>query len=138
MITIQQNITVHKFAYSELHLILDGIRSGRTLKDKIIELRALPEADYKEQKKTMPGIIFQGEFTKREKTALKKASGLLILDFDHCGKDFKNTLTELPWIYVCFISLGGDGLKALVKIPEVTSDEEYKQYFDAISDELEK
>lgn len=138
MITIQQNITIHKYQYSELHPVLERIRTGGTLAGQITELRILPPEEYREKKKTMPGIIFQGEFTKREKTALKQASGLLILDFDHCGIDFKETLKTLKWIYVVFISLGGDGLKALVKIPEVTSDEEYKGYFEAISDELEK
>lgn len=138
MITIQQNITVHKYLYSNLHSVLDKIRTGGTLAGKITELRILPEAEYKEAKKTMPGIIFQGKFTKREKSALEKSSGLLILDFDHCGIELKNTLSELSWIYVIFVSLGGDGLKALVKIPEVQTDEEYKQYFEAISDELEK
>jgi len=138
MITIQQNITLHKYLYSDLHTILDRIRTGGQLAGRITELRILPEAEYKEKKKAMPGIIFQGKFTKREKGAMEKASGLLILDFDHCGTDLKNTLSGLDWIYVVFVSLGGDGLKALVKIPEVKTDEEYKQYFEAISDELEK
>jgi hypothetical protein len=138
MITIQQNITVHKYLYSDLHSVLDKIRTGGTLTGKITELRILPEAEYKDQKKTMPGIIFQGKFTKREKGSMERASGLMVLDFDHCGTDFKKTLSELDWIYVIFVSLGGDGIKALVKIPEVKTDEEYKQYFEAVSDELEK
>lgn len=138
MITTQENITIHKYLYSNLHTILDKIRGGGTLASRITELRILPADEYREAKKTMPGIIFQGEFTKREKGAMKQASGLLILDFDHCGTDFKETLKALPWVYVVFISLGGDGLKALVKIPEVKNDEEYKQYFEAVSDELEK
>lgn len=138
MITIQENITVHKYLYSNLHTILDKIRSGGQLAGRITELRILPQDEYREAKKTMPGIIFQGEFTKREKGAMKQASGLLILDFDHCGTEFKETLKTLPWIYVIFVSLGGDGLKALVKIPEVKTDEEYKAYFEAVSDELEK
>jgi hypothetical protein len=138
MITIQQNITVHKYLYSDLHKILERIKTGGQLTDKITALRRMPEAEYKEAKKTMPGIIFQGKFTKREKGSLERASGLMILDFDHCGTELKKTLSELNWIYVVFISLGGDGIKALVKIPEVKTDEEYKQYFEAVSDELEK
>ena len=122
MITIQENILIHKFIYSDLHRVLDKIRTGGTLAGRITELRILPEAEYKEQKKTLPGIIFQGEFTERKKEALRKASGLLILDFDHCGIELKNTLSGLDWIYVVFVSLGGDGLKALVKIPEVKTD----------------
>jgi len=105
MITIQQNITVHKYTYSELHPVLDRIRTGGTLAGQITELRILPAEEYREKKKAMPGIIFQGEFSKREKGALKQASGLLILDFDHCGTDFKETLKALKWIYVVFISL---------------------------------
>jgi hypothetical protein len=138
MITIQPNITVHKYLYSDLHSVLDKIRTGGNLAGKIAELRILPESEYKEIKKTLPGIIFQGKFTKREKGAMEQASGLLILDFDHCGIELKSKLSELNWIYVAFISLGGDGMKALVKIPEVKNDEEYKQYFEAVSDELEK
>lgn len=138
MITIQQNITVHEYKYSNLHQVLDKIRTGGTLVEKIKELRGMTSAGYREAKKTMPGIIFQGKFTKRDRNSLEKASGLLILDFDHCGVEMKEQLKALNWIYVVFISLGGDGLKALVKIPEVKSDEEYKQYFEAVSDELEK
>lgn len=138
MITIQANITVHKYLYSTLHPVLEKIRTGGTLAERIKELRILPPDEYKEAKKTMPGIIFQGKFKKREKNSLEKSSGLMILDFDHCGADFKTTLAALDWIYVIFKSLGGDGMKALVKIPEVKNDLEYKQYFDAVSEELEK
>ncbi len=138
MITIQPNITIHKYLYNDLHTVLERISTGGTLAGRISELRVLPEAEYKEAKKEMPGIIFQGKFSKREKSSMQKASGLLILDFDHCGTELKKTLSGLDWIYVVFVSLGGDGLKALVKIPEVKDDQEYKQYFEAIADELEK
>ena len=138
MITIQPNVSVHKYVNTELTVILDRIKTGGSIKAKIENCRKIidDQEKYRDEKKKIPAIIFQGQFSKREKESLIQASGLMILDFDHTGPEFKETLKSIPFIYIAFISLGGDGVKALVKIPVVKSDEEYKKHFFAIEKEL--
>lgn len=118
--------------YSEVESVLKAIREGGTLKQLIEELRQLAMIDpvkFKEEKKKLPGICFGGVFTARKNSALTEASGLMILDFDHVEIDFEEKLKADPFIWAFWLSPSGAGYKALVRIPIVKNDEEYKQYF---------
>ena len=139
MITIQANIKSEGVSYCDLSVIIEKIRTGGSKLALVKELRELRQADvekYKARKSEMPAVIFQGKFSRRANESLVEASGLMILDFDHTGIELKERLKTIPFIYVSFVSLGGDGVKALVKIPVVQSDAEYKEYWFAVDKAL--
>ena len=139
MITIQANVKSGSVSYTDLSVIIEKIKTGGSKLDLIKELRGLRESDvekYKIRKSEMPVVIFQGKFSKRDNESLLEASGLMVLDFDHTGVEFKERLKSIPFIYMAFVSLGGDGVKALVKIPVVKSDAEYKEYWYAVDKAL--
>ncbi|MDD5353429.1 MAG: BT4734/BF3469 family protein [Candidatus Omnitrophica bacterium] len=138
MITVQKNVKDKVCSYAELNSVIEKIKTGGNLKQKILELRSLSDVEYKKRKDEMAVIVFQGKFSERNKSSLIESSGLMILDFDSTEPDFKKQLKKLPYVYIAFDSLSGRGVKALVKIPNVKSDEEYKQYWVALSKEVEK
>lgn len=71
----------------------------------------------KEAKKKLPVILWAGKFETRRDDAIDEHSGLIVLDFDHIDVvDSKNVLSTDPYIFACWISPSGEGLKALVRI----------------------
>jgi hypothetical protein len=99
---------------------IDKIRNSQITKEEKSEL-----------KKTLPIICFGGRFTERKKDGLAKSSGLLTLDFDEGDlKGVREKLEKWNCTYACFSSpSGGDRFKALIAIPYVINDEEYKDFF---------
>jgi hypothetical protein len=88
----------------------------------------------------LPIVTFGGTFTNRANSALKKASGLAILDFDHVP-ELKKLIAEInndEFTFASFVSPSGDGLKVLVKIPPVSSDEVYKEYYHELQKHYDK
>lgn len=110
---------------------LDRIQSGKS--QKTIELlRTIEDKKGKDKiKGTLPGVTFCGTFTSRKKENLKQGSGLAILDFDKLDSatEFKNELKSNDFIMSAWISPSGNGVKALVKIPVIQNDAEYKNIF---------
>ena len=71
----------------------------------------------KEAKKKLPVILWAGEFESRRDDAIKNHSGLIVLDFDHIDVEgSKNVLSTDKFVFSCWISPSGEGLKALVRI----------------------
>lgn len=96
------------------------------------QIQAIRNAGPTEQdllKKQLPALTFGGSFTKRSITGLVAASGLLTLDFDVEGYILPETL--VPYAYAYWRSPRG-GLKALIKIPVVQTDADFKEYFSAL------
>ena len=116
---------------------LDRIRNGES--KKTIEL-VRAELDSKKKAKIklqLPAVTFAGTFTTRAKDNLKKSSGLAILDFDKLKSydlvlELKNKLKEDNYIYSTWISPSGDGLKVLIRIPSIESNDEYNKYYKSI------
>lgn len=110
---------------------LDRIQNGTN--EKIItSLRAELNPDKKKIiKNSLSAVTFCGTFATRKKELLKQGSGLAILDFDKVDNVFekKEQLKANDYIQACWISPSGNGLKALVQIPIITNDEEYKYVF---------
>lgn len=106
---------------------LDRIQNGTS--KKIVEQIRLEmvKENRNKLKSQLPIVCFAGTFSKRGKDNLKRASGLLILDFDHV--DIESTSAQLRGLkecLACWISPSGDGVKALIRIQEVANDDEYK------------
>lgn len=110
---------------------LDRIQSGTH--EKIIkDLRSEVDPNKKKElKNKLPAVTFCGTFTTRKKENLKHGSGLSILDFDKVGNvvDFKNKLRSNDYVFSCWVSPSGNGVKALIKIPIIKDDSEYKLIF---------
>ena len=84
----------------------------------------------KEKKIKLPVICFSGEFSSRTDEGLFEHSEFIVLDFDHV--DVKTTKTALAtddFIYSCWVSPSGDGIKALVR---VTNPERHRDHFRAL------
>jgi len=84
----------------------------------------------KDFKKTLPVVLFSGEFNGRYDDALERHSKFIVLDFDHIDvAASKALLSTDPYVYSCWVSPSGDGLKALVKI---TNPERHRDHFRAL------
>lgn len=110
---------------------LERIKSGAS-KKQIEEYR---EKGNDKLKQSLPGYCFSGVFSTRSKIGLKQHSGLLTLDFDKFDTiqdaiDFKNSICDLEFLFSAFISPGGKGVKALIKIPPIEN--EHELYYNSI------
>ena len=84
----------------------------------------------KDFKKKLPVVLFSGEFEARNDEALTKHSQFIVLDFDHIDvASSKALLSTDPYVYSCWVSPSGDGLKALVK---VSNPERHRDHFRAL------
>jgi len=126
------NVTFFKDVFSKnephhVHIVkaLERIRSGQS-QTTINEVRS----GDKEAKKKLPVVCFSGEFSSRTDEALFEHSGFIVLDFDHIDVEkSKNVLATDSYVYSCWVSPSGDGLKALVKI---TNPERHRDHFRAL------
>lgn len=89
----------------------------------------------KNDKMLLPVVLFSGEFTSREDDAMVEHSGYIVLDFDKIDvSQSKDILATDQYVYSCWVSPSGNGLKVLVKItnPERHRDHfrSLKKYFD--------
>lgn len=125
---------------SHLHLgrVLSSIATGGTQKEVVEYIRKLPEEQYKVAKRELPVICFNGIFNSRSIGGLQEANGLMVLDFDEIDDipALREKLYSLSYVYSVFLSPSGRGLKALIRIPIVSSDEQFKRYFQSIQEEL--
>lgn len=84
----------------------------------------------KDFKKKLPVVLFSGEFESRNDEALTRHSQFIVLDFDHIDVEASKSLMATdPYVYSCWVSPSGDGLKALVK---VTNPERHRDHFRAL------
>ena len=112
--------------------ILNDIKNGK-YKEQIKNVRLLindkPKRDL--EKKKLPLVSFGGVFQTRSNSKLLQGSGFAMLDFDHVKdlETLKRDVNADSYTFSSFISPSGDGLKVLVKIPLVDSDEAYKSFY---------
>jgi len=84
---------------------------------KIRQLLAVGEIEKATaKKKELSAIMFSGTFKKRNSDSIIQHSGLMVLDFDHCGTEKKAKLAADPHSVLCFVSPSGDGLKLVIRI----------------------
>jgi len=135
-ITIFRNIkeTEQPF-YRPIDVILTRIKEGAS-KDLVKEIRKENDKTRINQlKQELPAICFSGTFNKRNDSAIMEHSGFICLDFDGYKKN-KDLLEEKERIskdkhtYSVFISPSGNGLKAIVKIPQEIDN--HKNYFNSL------
>lgn len=90
----------------------------------------------KEQKKSLPVVLFSGEFGDRKDEGIQRHSSFIVLDFDHIDVEkSKPILSTDPYVYACWVSPSGDGLKAIVRI---TNPERHRDHFRALVSYFDK
>ena len=84
----------------------------------------------KDKKLQLPVVCWSGEFTERTDDALFEHSGFIVLDFDYVDVNAtKTSLATDDFIYSCWTSPSGKGVKALVRI---TNPERHRDHFRAL------
>lgn len=127
-------VTVDKpSANIDINQLIEIIKYGY-IKDIITTLRGpIPKEEYNQIKKdSIPCVTLSGVFTHRDSTNLVSHSGLMQVDIDKV-EDYEVTFNKLckdDYIYLCFKSPGGKGIKAIVKIN--LSAETHKRQFQAL------
>lgn len=129
---------VSPFYQKDVVYFLDRIKNGKS-KKLVFDLRIEADVEKKVKlKQLLPVVTFGGEFTRRGNDYLKKSSGLMILDFDKLDDVLakKELIIKSVNVFACWISPSGNGLKALIRIPGVKDDREYKQFFKQINNKF--
>jgi hypothetical protein len=111
--------------------VLESIRSSE-YKNRIGSIRVeTDKAKRNELKSKMPYVTFCGTFTSRSNSNLKSHSGLACLDFDDVVNldDLRKVINEDSFTFASFVSPSGDGLKVLVKIPQIDNNNDYQDYY---------
>jgi len=122
--------------HRDVDLVLQRIKDGAT-KNLVKSIRlAKDKNERNELKKRLPAICFSGVFNKRSDASLVEHSGLICLDFDGYEKkkillEHKEKMTKDSYVYSCFISPSGNGLKVLVKTPADLPDN-HTSYFHSL------
>lgn len=111
---------------------LQRIKNGK-IKDTILHLRAIEsKAQYDVEKGLLSGVCFSGTFETRTDEGFIEHSGFACIDFDnhHNALQLKEKLTKDEYVYACWLSPRGNGVKALVKIPN--SKENHRKHYEAL------
>lgn len=116
--------TSYKLSVDDVYLrIRDGVGGTKELIEKIRSCSVKDERN--ELKKQLKAILFSGEFNQRNDASLEKHSGLMITDFDEFESEeklleWRKKLIECEFSFMVFTSPSGNGLKAVIRIPEST------------------
>jgi hypothetical protein len=121
MVTIFKNIFDKENPnYLTVDQALARIRTGRS-KERIDEIRGqLDKERSGKLKGNLPSVCFSGKFSRRADDALTEHSGFMVLDFDEVAeiREKQTDLINHPFVYACWVSPSGNGLKALVRIAD--------------------
>ncbi len=119
LVSIFATVRGKKPKNSPLSEVLDRIKGDGKLADQIKSLRATTDSEIASKKKlNLPAVTFAGTFSKRNASGLIERSGIVTLDFDHLenAKLLRVQLNSDPHCVTAFISPGGNGVKALMRI----------------------
>lgn len=114
--------------------MLELIKSNVKQRPTILQIRASSDKEERNRfKKALPVICWGGKFKERKNEAIIEPSHLIVLDFDNVDIAVKKKqLILLEFVLSCWVSPGGDGLKALVKV----SSDNHLGHFKALSKEI--
>jgi hypothetical protein len=132
MVTIYKNIFSDVPFYATVKTALTRIKDGKS-KEKVDEIRRVLDKERAATlKKDLPSVCFSGKFQGARKDAqLIQHSGFIVLDFDNVS-ELREKQTELissEYVFACWVSPSGNGLKALVKVAD---GKKHRQHFTAL------
>lgn len=141
MCTIFRNIYSKEPRYITVDAALARIASGKS-RDKVEEIRtSIDKEKAQKLKANLPSVCFSGKFgTDRKDEQLIEHSGCVVLDFDNVS-DLRNRQSEIisrDFVYACWISPSGSGLKALVRIAKGARHREHFQALQEIFPDVDK
>lgn len=123
---IKSSTPIHIDIERALSRVKTGGKNG-SLIDVITDIRN----GNKSRKSELPIVLFSGEFSDRKDDSIFNHSGYIVLDFDHVNniEEAKRSLSTDDYVYACWVSPSGNGLKSLV---EVTNPERHRDHFRAL------
>jgi hypothetical protein len=134
MITAFKNIWSKEPHYISVDLALNRIKNGNS-KKLVEEIRnTLDKEKAGELKKNLPCICFSGKFgSDRKDEQIVSHSKFLVLDFDNVYelRDKQTDIISHKFVYACWVSPSGNGLKALVKI---ANGDKHRDHFEALEE----
>lgn len=133
MITIFRNIFDNEPNYISIDKALERIKQGKS-KERVEEIRnQIDKERANNLKKNLPSICFSGKFNSRVDSGLIEHSGYIVLDFDDVDnvEEFKANIFKDKYTYACWVSPGGNGVKALIKIADGAK---HREHFAAIKE----
>jgi hypothetical protein len=141
MITAFKNIWSKEPHYISVELALNRIKNGNS-KKLVEEIRnTLDKEKAAELKKNLPCICFSGKFgSDRKDEQIIIHSKYLVLDFDNVYelRDKQTEIISNLFVYACWVSPSGNGLKALVKIADGKKHREHFEALEEIFPEIDK
>lgn len=141
MITIFKNIYSKEAHYFTVEDALKRIAEGKS-KTQVEEIRdTIDKEKASKLKMNLPSVCFSGKFTgDRKDDTIVKHSGFIVLDFDNV-EDMRNRQSEIissEYVYACWVSPSGNGLKALIKIADGKKHREHFQALQEMFPEIDK
>jgi hypothetical protein len=140
-ITIFKNIFSKEPHFITVDKALERIKLGAS-KALVLDIRlALDKEKANKLKLNLPSICFSGKFgVDRKDEQLVQHSGFLVLDFDDISdlRDKQTEIIQKDFVYACWVSPSGNGLKALVKITDGKKHREHFQSLQEIFPEIDR
>lgn len=139
--TIFKNVFSKEPVLITLETALNRIKTGKS-KQRVLDIRMQIDKERRsELKVNLPSVFFSGRFKGTESTDLLEHSNFIVLDFDDVTtnpdielvEQAKQELIKNKYIYACWISPSGNGLKGLVKVSDGNKHEEH---FTALQEEF--
>ena len=131
MVTIYKNIFDKVPNYISVDKALERIKIGKS-KVQVYQIREQIDKERANKLKcNLPSVCFSGEFKEREDAKIINHSGFIVLDFDNIEnlEQKKNEIISNNFVYACWISPSGKGLKALIKISD---GKKHREHFNAL------
>lgn len=112
----------------------DAIKNIKRGNSKTL-VESLRETKNKELKRTLPVVLFSGTFSSRKDEDIFEHSGLVVIDLDNVNvESVKKQLGTDDYVFSCWTSPSGNGVKALVRISNAERHEDHfralEKYFD--------
>jgi len=139
--TIFKNIFSKEPHFITIEKALERIKTGSS-KELVTEIRnTLDKEKANKIKLNLPSVCFSGKFgSDRKDEQLIEHSGFIVLDFDDIS-DLRDKQTEIisnDFVYACWVSPSGNGLKALVKIADGSKHREHFQSLQEVFPEIDR
>lgn len=139
--TIFKNIFSKEPHYITIEKALERIKSGSS-KELVTEIRnTLDKEKANKIKLNLPSVCFSGKFgNDRKDEQLIEHSGFIVLDFDDISelRDKQTDIISHEFVYACWVSPSGNGLKALVKIADGSKHREHFQSLQEVFPEIDR
>ena len=139
--TIFKNIFSKEPHFIAIEKALERIKSGSS-KELVIEIRnTLDKEKANKIKLNLPSVCFSGKFgNDRKDEQLIEHSGFIVLDFDDISelREKQTDIISHDFVYACWVSPSGNGLKALIKIADGSKHREHFQSLQEVFPEIDR